>query len=62
MPPMTPLDPPRRGRPPKPTEHPVGDHMRQRRNVLGLTVREVALRVGLKVSSQLLKLAREVER
>lgn len=51
MPPMDPLDPPRRGRPPKPTEHPVGDHMRQRRKVLGLTVREVALRVGLKESS-----------
>jgi transcriptional regulator with XRE-family HTH domain len=48
---MDPLDPPRRGRPPKPTEHPVGGHMRQRREALGLTVRDLALRVGLKVSS-----------
>ena len=51
MPAMNPLDPPRRGRPPKPTEHPVGGHMRQRREALGLTVREVALRVGLRESS-----------
>ena len=51
MPPMSPPAPPRRGRPPKPTEHPVGSHMRQRRAALGLTVREVALRVGLRESS-----------
>ena len=51
MPTMNPLEPPRRGRPPKPTEHPVGGHMRQRREALGLTVREVALRVGLRESS-----------
>lgn len=51
MPPMDPLEPRRRGRPPKPTEHPVGGHMRQRRKVLGLTVRDVAIRVGLKESS-----------
>jgi transcriptional regulator with XRE-family HTH domain len=48
---MSPSDPPRRGRPPKPTEHPVGGHMRQRREALGLTVREVAVRVGLRPSS-----------
>ena len=41
----------KRGRPPKPTEHPVGGHMRQRREALGLTVREVASRVGLRASS-----------
>ncbi len=51
MPPMNPLEPPRRGRPPKPTGHPVGAHMRQRREALGLTVREVALKVGLRQSS-----------
>jgi transcriptional regulator with XRE-family HTH domain len=41
----------RRGRPPKPTEHPIGGHMRQRREALGLTVREVAVRVGLREGS-----------
>jgi transcriptional regulator with XRE-family HTH domain len=51
MPAMDPLATPRRGRPPKPTGHPVGGHMRQRREALGLTVREVALRVGLRESS-----------
>jgi len=44
-------DAPRRGRPPKPTEHPVGGRMRQRRETLGLTVRDLALKVGLRESS-----------
>ena len=48
---MNTVGPLRRGRPPKPTEHPVGGRMRQRRAALGLTVREVALRVGLRESS-----------
>lgn len=51
MQPMNPLEPTRRGRPAKPTEHPVGGHMRQRRAALGLTVREVAIKVGLAESS-----------
>lgn len=41
----------RRGRPPKPTEHPVGAHLRRRREELGLTVREAAVRAGLRPSS-----------
>ncbi len=41
----------RRGRPAKPTEHPVGARLRLRRERLGLTVRETALRAGLKLSS-----------
>jgi transcriptional regulator with XRE-family HTH domain len=48
---MSLIDQPRRGRPPKPTGHPVGAHMRQRREALGWTVREFALRVGLRESS-----------
>lgn len=41
----------RRGRPARPTDHPVGAHLRLRREQLGLTVRETALRAGLKRSS-----------
>lgn len=41
----------RRGRPAKPTEHPVGARLRRRREELGLTVRETALRAGLRASS-----------
>ncbi len=41
----------RRGRPAKPTDHPVGAHLRQRREQLGLTVRDVAVRAGLRRSS-----------
>jgi transcriptional regulator with XRE-family HTH domain len=48
---MNPPEPPRRGRPPTPTLHPVGSHMRERRGALGLTVRQIATRVGLKESS-----------
>ena len=51
MPPMRQPEPPRRGRPPKPTWHPVGGHLRERREALGLTVRQIALRVGLRESS-----------
>ncbi len=40
-----------RGRPAKPTAHPVGGHMRRRRVELGLTVRDVALAAGLRISS-----------
>ena len=48
---MSLINPPRRGRPPKPTQHPVGGHMRRSREALGWTVREFALRVGLRESS-----------
>jgi len=48
---MDPTEARRRGRPPKPTEHPVGARMRQRRSALGLTVRDLATRVGLRESS-----------
>lgn len=41
----------RRGRPARPTDHPVGARLRLRRERLGLTVRETAVRVGLKPSS-----------
>jgi transcriptional regulator with XRE-family HTH domain len=41
----------RRGRPAKPTDHPVGARVRLRREQLGLTVRDAALRAGLKRSS-----------
>jgi transcriptional regulator with XRE-family HTH domain len=41
----------KRGRPPKPTGHPVGSRMRQRREALGLTVRELTGRVALRATS-----------
>ncbi len=41
----------RRGRPAKPTDHPVGSRLRQRREQRGLTVRETALLVGLRRTS-----------
>lgn len=41
----------RRGRPAKPTQHPLGARLRARRERLGLTVREVAVRAGLRASS-----------
>lgn len=41
----------RRGRPAKPTDHPVGARLRARRERMGLTVREAAVRAGLKRSS-----------
>ena len=41
----------RRGRPAKPTQHPVGARLRERRERVGLTVRGLAGRVGLSPSS-----------
>ena len=48
---MSTIDPPWRGRPPKPTDHPVGARMRELRRALGLTVRDVAVQAGLGESS-----------
>ena len=48
---MSEIEPRRRGRPARPTDHPVGARLRLRREQLGLTVRETALRVGLQRSS-----------
>ena len=48
---MIPVKPPRRGRPPKETSHPVGSYLRRRRESLGLTTRDLAVRAGLNASS-----------
>lgn len=48
---MIPVRPLRRGRPPKETSHPVGSYLRRRRESLGLTTRDLAVRAGLNPSS-----------
>ena len=49
---MQPEDsPPRRGRPARPTDHSIGAHLRRLRTDRGLTIRELALLVGLPSSS-----------
>ncbi len=49
---MEPEKPPtRRGRPPRPSDHPLGEYLRQRRVARQLTVRDLAKLVGLPESS-----------
>ncbi|MBI5711388.1 MAG: helix-turn-helix transcriptional regulator [Candidatus Eisenbacteria bacterium] len=45
------MNPPRRGRPSEETSHPVGGYLRRRRESLGLTTRDLAVRAGLNPSS-----------
>ena len=42
-----PNEPARRGRPPRASSHPLGRHLRGRRELKGYTIRELATRVGL---------------
>jgi len=49
--PMKTFGAPKRGRPAKPTEHPVGSYLRRLREKRGLTVRDLATRCGLRPTS-----------